>query len=92
VELPVGTVVVRQRLFMREFHPAPWWRRFFQSPPAEGSLAWGEFMLKFGVAWPMFNWLLNESRRSGLFRDELREHRPMLPQGESKGESLHPWD
>eukprot|EP00873_Tetraselmis_striata_P020998 jgi/Tetstr1/441262/TSEL_029513.t1 len=38
--------------------------------PLEGSLAWDEFRFKFRVPWPMFNWLLQQTRASKLFPDE----------------------
>lgn len=68
-----------ERRATRNFHMAYWNRRYFQNPPREGSLAWDEFRLKFRTPWPIFNWLLEETRRSGDFPDELKRNRGRQP-------------
>eukprot|EP00873_Tetraselmis_striata_P020697 jgi/Tetstr1/440961/TSEL_029229.t1 len=53
-----------------------WYQRYIVAPPrgpAGGlmpSLAWDESRFKFWTPYPMFSWLLHESRKAGMFPDE----------------------
>eukprot|EP00873_Tetraselmis_striata_P033568 jgi/Tetstr1/453832/TSEL_003996.t1 len=53
-----------------------WYQPYIVAPPrgpAGGhmpSLAWDEFRFKFRTPYPMFSWLLQESRKAGMFPDE----------------------
>eukprot|EP00873_Tetraselmis_striata_P044544 jgi/Tetstr1/464808/TSEL_009547.t1 len=63
---------------------SPWDQRYIVAPPrgpAGGhmpSLAWDEFRFKFRTPYPMFSWLLQESRKVSMFLDETLRKDPMF--------------
>lgn len=67
----------------RDTTKSVWWQRYFSAPMIEGTLAWEGFRDKFRTPWPMFNWLLDEARRSDLFPDEAnpKPGNPPMPLG-----------
>jgi hypothetical protein len=54
----------------RDWRLAFFWHRFLASPPREGHLAWDEFRLKFRTPWPLFNYVLFQTRMVCIFPDE----------------------
>ena len=46
------------------------WNRWIGNPPRDGEMAWDEFRFKFRTPWPVFTYILSETRRSGYFPDE----------------------
>ena len=56
---------------VRDWKTSYFWQRFLVSPPREGQMAWDEFRLKFRTPWPVFNYIVAETRRGGVFPDEL---------------------
>ena len=55
------------------------WKRWIGTPPREGEMAWDEFRFKFRTPWPVFNYILSETRRSGYFPDETTPGRGRRP-------------
>ena len=68
---------------VRDWKTSYFWQRFMVSPPREGQLAWDEFRLKFRTPWPVFNYIVAETRRVGIFPDETvrKQGRKPFPLG-----------
>ena len=75
---------------MRDPRTSMWFQRYLSQPMRVGTLSRDSFRSKLRAPWPMFNWLLDETRRSGLFADEMRPKpgNPPLPLGLKVAASL----
>ena len=63
----------------RQYTNSYWWRRYLETPPQPCSLEWSEFRKKFRVPYPMFEELVERTRNSGLFPNELARKRGRPP-------------